>query len=720
MPESQPTNTDPFDAMRSIETTLRQDLQITRTSSQGEPTYLIYDPVSFRSHRLSLNDYRVVSAIHSNATLNEAFSACVRDGQLQPSEEAEFFRFVQQLMQLGVLTSSSHDPGKLYERYSKTQQASKKMMFGKLLFMTLPLSNPDKFLDRTIDRFRFLFSPIVAAIWLTGAILATLLVLAKWQEYWQPLNSLLAVKNIVFMAASFTLLKVWHELGHGYACKLFGGRVPEMGCKLMLGMPLAYVDASAAWSFPRRRDRILVMLAGMYFETLIAIPALWIWAWTPHSQIGSFAYQVSLMAGITTFIFNVNPLMKYDGYFVLSEVLGIPNLRERSQKEIYRCLKSRVLGIKGTSTTAKSWRDQLILIVYGTAAMIYGQMLMLSIAAMIAIQLQVVGLAIAAFQIGSTLYKNARKLYTYLWHSEETKPVRGRAVAVGWSLAIGLPITVAVCPMPGGSYVPGVVTSAKKTQIHAATPGRVVFVLDPPPSMVKSGQTLVKLENLDSQAEKDSAWISFIAAKKKVVAGKLAANGLTDRAEAAQSIEAAMHQAIAHSFAEKNYKRLCITAPHQGRLINLLPRQAIGSYLQVGQPIAEIVTGHAQVRAWVDEDQVAFANLAEGEQVAVRLSSDRIRTYMGTIRTVAPAANSEFKDMMLTSMGEGTISVDANTGKTLEPMFEVTIAIPELDCAAVSQGVTASIRLDRTFETIGGWIYRKTRKFIMCLMAQAN
>ncbi len=81
-------------------------------------------------------------------------------------------------------------------------------------------------------------------------------------------------------------LKVWHELGHGYACKLFGGRVPEMGCKLIVGMPLAYVDASAAWSFPRRRDRILVMLGGMYFELLLAVPAALVWAYWPHSALG--------------------------------------------------------------------------------------------------------------------------------------------------------------------------------------------------------------------------------------------------------------------------------------------------------------------------------------------------------------------------------------------------------------------------------------------------
>ncbi len=163
-------------------------------------------------------------------------------------------------------------------------------------------------------------------------------------------------------------LKVWHELGHGYACKLFGGRVPEMGCKLIVGMPLAYVDASAAWSFPRRRDRILVMLGGMYFELLLAVPAALVWAAWPHSALGACAYQIVFMSGVATILFNINPLMKYDGYFILGDMLGISNLQARSVQEVKRVLKARVLGIEGQANSTADARDRLIFLAMASRA----------------------------------------------------------------------------------------------------------------------------------------------------------------------------------------------------------------------------------------------------------------------------------------------------------------------------------------------------------------
>ena len=458
--------TDKFASQRELRTGLRSDLQITRQLTKGEPAYIIYDPVSFQSHRLSLTDYRVAACLDETRTLDQAFRLSVTENHLSEQDETDFFQFVMRLESLGLLTISNHDGKVLFKRFKqKTSDATKAKILG-FLFLTIPLSNPDKFLDRSVGRFRFLFSSNALIVWIVLSCFAMALIANKWSEFVEPLNGLLAVKNLLFMSLAFVALKVWHELGHGYACKHFGGRVPEMGCKLMAGMPLAYVDASSAWSFPKRSHRIAVMLGGMYFESLVAIPAAFFWAFTPDSFIGACAYQLIFMAGVAAVFFNANPLMKYDGYFVLSDLLGIPNLRSRSKREAMNTLKHYVLGLDLDSRAA-SRAERTSLLSYGVMSSLYASMLMITIPLMLASRFQVLGLLVGALQIGTTLFIVPKTLHSYLFHSKETEPVRTRARGVGYGLALGVPLLLLLCPIPTGLRIDGVVSAEQSIVLRA-------------------------------------------------------------------------------------------------------------------------------------------------------------------------------------------------------------------------------------------------------------
>lgn len=171
------------------------------------------------------------------------------------------------------------------------------------------------------------------------------------------MNRLLATENLPFLWLSFVLLKVWHELGHGYACRIHGGAVPEMGLLLIAGTPAAYMDGAAAWSFPERWKRLVVMMGGMYFESILAIPAVFIWAFSSSPLLSSCDHQIVMMASLITLLFNANPLMKYDGYFIASELLGIQNLRARSDRFLKCLLKRTFLGLKVESHTRPMGRD---------------------------------------------------------------------------------------------------------------------------------------------------------------------------------------------------------------------------------------------------------------------------------------------------------------------------------------------------------------------------
>jgi putative peptide zinc metalloprotease protein len=706
---------DPYKTLRETSTSLRPDLQVTRATNRGEAVYVVFDPISFQSHRLTLDDYAVVARITSDRTLAECFETCVRDGLLGRDSEGQFFGFVKQLGSLGLLTMESHTPKELYDRRVRAENAARKSQILGFLFLTIPLSNPDKFLDRTIGRFRILFSTPVVIAWLIAMVVAISIIVARWDLFWQPLNGLLAAKNLVFIWFAFVGLKIWHELGHGYACKLFGGRVPEMGCKLIVGMPLAYVDASSAWSFPRRRDRMIVMLGGMYFEMLLTVPATIIWAYWPHTMIGSFAHQIVFMAGIATLLFNINPLMKFDGYFILSDALGIPNLRARALHEVKRQLKTHMLGIPALRSTASSRRERTVLITYGIAATLYGWMLMISIAGLIATRLLLVGIVLAGFQLGSSIYRGVVDLYRYLWHDEEAAAVRGRAKFVGCVLAIGVPGLVAFCPVPSSQYVLGLVTASKLTHVRVATPGFVESIIHPVPDSVATGQTLVKLRNVDVETELSSARLGELAARQAMHMMRQSAP-----ADEARQLQIAIASVANRVVVEQTREELTLTAPHDGRLASILPRQRVGAFLQTGDVIASIAKGGTQVRAWLNEEQLATSRLDVGKKVGIRIVDDRTRSYEGTIVSVAPANKAIFEDFSLTTLGEGKIPYDPISGQTLEQVFQLLIDLPELDSHETLQGLSVSVRLDRRYESLGHWAIRHTTKFINALFTNTN
>lgn len=694
--------------MREKRSGLRSDLQITRQLTRGEPVYVVYDPVSFQAHRLSLYDYRVVSRIREKHSLQDAFSACVADDLLDNDQEAEFYRFVQNIETLGLLTTSNQNAKGLYQRFIQRRKAERKSQALSFLFVTLPLTNPDKFLDRSVRRFEFLFTRTAFIVWLVALVAAIGIVLAKWQAFVEPLNSVLATKNLLFMSLTFVGLKIWHELGHGYACKHFGGRVPEMGCKLIVGMPLAYMDATSAWSFPRRLHRILVMLGGMYFESLIAIPAVFLWAYYPESFFGSCAFQLIFMAGVATLFFNANPLMKFDGYFILSDLLEIPNLRSKATREVNHLLQRFVLGMQVPLTAGL--RNRITLLTYGVSSTIYSISLMLSIAALIAVRFQTLGLILAGFQIGTMVWSRVKKLFEFLLKSKSTEAVRPRARMVAWGLGLGIPALLVCFPVPASLRVEGIVSAEKSSIVRAATSGVVSTIYGRVGDTVPANAPLAQLENIETIATERSEAIAASSARRSAYL----VSRLDLREGLKQHLQANHSETRANLAAQESHK-LVVRAPHDGRITELLKDYQRGVYVNMGDPIATVVSGQTIVRAYLNEEQLQYAKLRLGETVDVRLA-DQSRDCSGILLSVAPAKTDKFEDLAVTTAGEGSITVDPVTGATQTPTFLVRVA---LDCGSSEslQEQRAFLLMGRRYESAGSWIYRRTLRFVNSIFA---
>lgn len=713
----------PADAMKDLTFVLRSDLHVSRQVHQGQPVYVVHDPVSFKTHRLSLSSYQLFVRLDPSKKLDENFDSLVRQNHLTRDDRDSFFQLIMQLQQLNLLVLPVANGNRLHEQYVRQTRTRRRNKLLNALFLTIPLARPDEFLTRTAHRVRWMFTQGFLAAWAIAGLCALWLVVSRFEEFTQPFNGLLATDNLPFLWAAFVVLKVWHELGHAYACKIYGGAVPEMGMILIAGTPAAYVDATAAWSFPERWKRLVVMAGGMYFESIVAIPAVFIWAFATSPLLTSCAWQLVMMASLITLLFNANPLMKYDGYFIASELVGIQNLRGRADQYLKASMKRIFLGLEsgkslmpgrqsaapveasahgtGTSSTA-------ILAAYGVAAAIYRTLLIFGIAAMIATRFPMIGLALAAFHLVSTLGSSGLSLGKYLLTSSETASVRGRARLVAVFALIIVPLLTLVVPVPFGVVAQGVVAAESEYFLNAETPGTLLQTLVNPGDTVNTGGLLVQLENSEvtnqcqlSRAELQEALLQWEVSRSA---------DITKSAELEARITELKHRLLE---SQKQASALSIVAPAGGRIARVVSSSQKGRYLNIGDQAAVVVDGRSLLRTWLNEDELGSIQREPGTKVRFRIPGRSETTHEGQLVSIEPAAESTALHDAMTFSGGGSILLDPKTGLPLEPLFQIDIS-PSNDTVLelADHGMRLTLQIPRRYESFAAWGVRRVMRFV--------
>lgn len=447
------------------------------------------------------------------------------------------------------------------------------------------------------------------------------------------------------------------------------------------------------------------MLGGMYFESLVAIPSIIVWATMPNSFIGSCAYQLIFMAGVATLLFNANPLMKFDGYFVLSDLVGVPNLRKKSVQHFQGFLQRWLLGIRPAST-GLSLRERTFLVLFGLASTLYTTLVMISILGIVAYRLQVLGLVIGAMKLGGTLFKNLKRLFKFLLTSEKTAPVRTRARIAAVCVAIGIPVILFLLPVPTGIQVQGVVSAQKSTTIRANTPGILTHVGELNNQWVIEGQELARLENLEASTNRKVENITSDRGHRSALFVSR-----TDLAESAKLQSEAEFQRRSFELADERAGDLTLRAPHAGKLVFQVPDYSRGVFVQVGDPIAKVVSGKTVVRAYLDEQQVTHGKIQAGSEVHLRFYDNAAAPCMGVIQSVSQARVKQLEDLAISTASDGEIAIDPSSKKTQKPMFLVQVEVADIDSSDALQDLRAQLLIGRKYEPSGKWLWRTLVNF---------
>lgn len=691
---------------------LRRHAHIHRHQYRGELWYVLQDLASGRYYRFSPVAYQVIGLMDGRLTVQELWEkATVRFTDEAPTQ-GEMVNLLSQLHAADVLLCDvPPDTAELFRRHAKTDRSWWKTNLRSPLSLRFPLFKPEKFLARTAFLVRPLFSTYGALVWL--AVVGAALVLAGL--HWQDLTAdvvdrVLSGKNLVILWLVFPCIKALHELGHGYAIKVLGGEVPEMGIMLLVLMPVPYVDASSSIAFREKWQRLLVGAAGMLVELFIASLALFLWLFLSPGFWRSICFNVIFIASVSTILFNGNPLLRYDGYYMLSDLLGILNLAQRGTNYLGYLFKRYAFGLKEEPPYAGPG-ERFWFIFYAIASFVYRIFVYFAIITFIAGKFFIIGVLLAIWSIGGLVVVPVCKRIHYVITSPALLEKRHRAVGVSGGLILGVLVLLFLLPIPSSTRTEGVIWAPEESLVRAGTDGFVARVRTAPNTSVKTGDVLV--ECLDPQLVANvrglEAQLQELEVQYHDVLFQL------DSVKARVIKEEIDHIRGNLARARERQAALLIRSPGDGLFILPGAEDLPDRFLKQGDLVAYVLhKDRPTVRVVAAQSDIDLVH-QRNREVKVRLASQVDRVIPAVIKREVPGGMERLPSTALGNEGGGEVPIDPRDKeglKTFENLFQLDLELREpVDHFCI--GGRAYVRFDHGYTPLGFQWYRKLRQLLL-------
>lgn len=691
---------------------LRRDLHFTRQDTRGGPRYVVHDPVTFQNHAFSIADYQVLTAILHRRTLADTFEHLVHEGLLEDNaiDREGFYKFVLWLHGQGLLHLPISNGDALYERSQRRASQRRRSWYTALLNHRIPLGNPDGLLQRTLPWVGWLFSGPGLLLWLGLMGIVAWKCVDRLDELFADATTLLSFANLPLLWLAMVCLKAIHEFGHAYACRRFGGPVPEMGVVLIVLTPCAYVDASASWRLPGRRQRAVVALAGMYVESIVAALAALVWVGTPPGLLHDFAFNVVALASVVTVLFNINPLMRYDGYYLFSDLVGVFNLQQRATSYFGAWVARIALGTPRPADTYTAG-ERLLYGLYGPATFVYRGTLAFGITALVMTRWPAAGLALAAVFGWALIALPVLRLLRRLWQLDAAgQRTRARLVAIAMTTI--LPLGVSIVPVSWHVTAPGILDPRTRESVRAPEAGFVDDLRVDNGAAVHAGDVLCVLRNPDLEARR-----ARMAGERDAELTSLDAIELSDTTQAAVHRSRLAYLRAGVDEIDARLAAMRVVAQSDGTVTSPQPIDATGRFLQQGDELFQIQAQHRFVRVVLTDEDVSRARLEIGSRAQVCFRSDAGNPVRGTVREIRAAASREEIPLALTLLGGGDVYArplgeGSDFAIAAEPYLHVLIEVDRIPLDGRGAGLTARVELPARVELLGYWLQRRLLSFL--------
>jgi putative peptide zinc metalloprotease protein len=662
----------------------------------GSPSWTLHDPSSNRFYRLGWREFELLSRWDAGSIA--ALTARVEAEttlQVEPDDVDDLVRF---LFSFDLLRATSPEATANLIRKAQRQRGSwGKWLLHNYLFIRIPLLRPDRFLTLTYPYLRWVFSPLVAALVVAIGLIGLVRVARQWDVFLGTFVDMFSVQGAIGFGITLGCLKGLHELGHAYTAKRFGCRVPTMGLALLVMVPVLYTDVNDAWKLPSRRQRLAIGLAGITTELACAALATFAWGSLQNGPARSVAFLVATSTWLTTVLLNASPFMRYDGYYVLSDWLEIPNLHSRAFALAQWWLRETLLGLGDPVPEDMPPHRRRLLVVFAFLTWIYRFTLFLGIAAIVYhFAVKILGIAMMIVEVGYFVAMPVVREALTWWRRRADIHLKGRtALTAAAGAAI---VLLLLLPWRSAVEAPGLLKSQQHIDIFAPEFGaRLERIGVHDGDSVAKGAPLLQLASPDLDYRLGRARTEI-----EISEWQLGARGVNaELLERSQVTEREYEAARAEYRAlQDQQSRLAVTSPIAGQVVDVAEALEPGSWLAAKSRLMSVIdpTGMT-VEAYVDEADLD--RIAVGDAATFFADADTRIEFPLRLVEIARASTKSLRDQVLASTLGGPIAVRAekpNDPKQNElvpdrTLYRVRLAVVEGAAAPVSRVLRGQVIL---------------------------
>ncbi|MFK7770415.1 MAG: biotin/lipoyl-binding protein [Mariniblastus sp.] len=495
---------------RPIRLRARRDLVLQESVYQGEESWIVKDPVGMKYFRIREPERIALEMLDETHSYQDIRNELERQFPEQKIRVEDVHMLCNQFHKNGLLISNSTgQAAPLQVKRNKELKQKATQLLMSVMSLRFPGVDPERFLNWLYPKVSWFFSKSCFYICVLICIAALALVLQNMDEFYRRLpefGQFFDLKNVFFMATIMIVTKTIHEFGHGLMCKHFGGECHEIGFMLLVLTPAMYCNTSDSWLLPNKWHRIAIGAAGMYVEIVMAAICTFIWWYTQPGVIHYMALNIIFLCSVSTLLFNANPLLRYDGYYMLSDYLEIPNLAQKSKTALVSKLRVTCLGMKPVNARSLPQRNQVAFALYSVASFVYRWFVMLMIFWFLVKIFEPYGLSILGhimivFSLVGMIVMPLYKMVKFFWYPGRFREVKKVRFAISSLVVALLAWGLFMLPVPHQVSASFVVMPIDSKQIYVSQPGELKEIFFEPGDRVKKGDVVAVLENEDLELE---------------------------------------------------------------------------------------------------------------------------------------------------------------------------------------------------------------------------
>jgi putative peptide zinc metalloprotease protein len=691
---------------------LHDQVKIHRHDYRGLIWFLLENATTERSHRFNPAAYQFIGLMDGERCVQEIFDRVAEQlDEYAPGQE-EIIDLMSKLYEADLLKSEALvDTEEMFERQSRQRTSKLKQRFSNPVALRFALWDPEDFLNRHATKVSWIFSKWVAFLWLALMVYSGLQAAQNWPQvsYYFGVNAL-SPYNLLLMFVLYPPLKFIHELGHAFSAKLEGGEVHEMGVNFLMFMPVPYVNVSTATHFRSRYKRILVSAAGILVESFLAALGLLLFLAAQPGLVQSIGFNIFLIGGVSSLFFNGNPLLKYDGYYMLADAIGIPNLFQRSSQYWQYFFQRYLFGLREAVSPANAPGETPWFVVYSLLSLAYRLGILWFILVVVTEKFFYAGILLAAWLIGIQIVRPLYKALHYIVASPALNRKRNRALMSSLALAVTLIAVIGFMPIPSYTMSEGVVWQPDEVRLRVAQDGFIASLEVENNQKVTRGAPLIRLKDPFLRSEAKIA-----AARVKELKSRYRASRANSQIEAGIDREELKVAVSELEFLLAKTRAMSIDAFKDGRVMLLDADDLQGRFVRRGDLLGYILNDEMPtVRMAVSQDHIG--QLREKiVDISIRFASNPQQDFTAQILRQSPEATNQLPSAALSTTGGGKFVVAPDRSDDLvtrEKIFLIDLQ-PDFNGHKIPLGTRAYVRVYHGGEALASQWYRRLRQVFL-------